>query len=146
MLRNCNMCFSNVSIHVSRLSDELLLCVYTELISALWQLVTQLPKTAFFSNKYRHSWILWFFSHYVSLVKAHAALHQAEKEEKKVCDIRDGGLYRTMIPWPGFWIELLWWLVLCDVSCSVFVVCWESTPVGCEEENRNHRLNSSDIL
>lgn len=83
-------------------------------------------------NVFLDKLVLWFSSHYQWMVKAHAASHQAGK----VCDIRDGGLHRTMIWWPGFWNELLWWMLLCAVSWSVIVACWENRLVGGKEESR----------
>lgn len=73
--------------------------------------------------------------------RPHAALHQTgEVTSDLVAYIEQWSRGRD------YWRKLLWQMLLRDVSCSAIVVCWENTLAWGEEENRDHRLNSSDIL
>lgn len=75
------------------------------------------------------------------MVKAYAALHQAgEVTSDMVAYIEQWS--RGWV----YWRKLLRQMLLHDVSCSAIVVWWENTLAWGEEENRDHRLNSSDIL
>lgn len=43
------------------------------------------------------------------------------------------------------WNELLWRMVLCDVSLSVIVVCWENRLVG-GEEGKKKKTETTDLI